>query len=121
MSEISKEKNEALSLRLGKNMVAYLETNKIKLTAGELQTLEGLRGQLSDDGVLDGVCFFLNLRLRIEFCSPRSSISRSSLNTFLHSSCLFSCKRRKGINSIFGFFALSGRLDLLNSTCISLG
>ena len=49
MSEISKEKNEALSLRLGKNMVAYLETNKIKLTAGELQTLEGLRGQLSDD------------------------------------------------------------------------
>ena len=55
MSEISKEKNEALSLRLGKNMVAYLETNKIKLTAGELQTLEGLRGQLSDDVVLDAM------------------------------------------------------------------
>lgn len=55
MSEISKEKNEALSLRLGKNMIAYLETNKIKLTAGELQTLEGLRGQLSDDVVLDAM------------------------------------------------------------------
>ena len=55
MSEISKEKNEALSLRFGKNMVAYLETNKIKLTAGELQTLEGLRGQLSDDVVLDAM------------------------------------------------------------------
>ena len=46
-----------------------------------------------DDGGVDGVCFFLNLRLRIEFCSLGSSISCSRLNTFLHSSCLFSCKR----------------------------
>ena len=49
MSKISKEKNEVRSFCLGENIVAYLETNKIKLTAGELQTLEGLRGQLSDD------------------------------------------------------------------------
>ena len=68
---------------------------------------------------VDGVGFFLNLRLRIEFWSLRSSISCSRLSIYLHSSCLFSCKRRKGINSILGFFTLSGRLDFLNSTCMS--
>ena len=73
-----------------------------------------------NDGVVDDVGFFLNLRLRMEFCSLRSSISCSRLNILLHSSCLFSCKRRKGINSILGFFALLGRLDFLNSTCMSL-
>ena len=72
-------------------------------------------GSGDDDG------FFLNLRLSIVFCSFRSSTSCSRLNTLLHNSYLFSCKRRKRINSIFGFFALSGRLDFLNSTCMSQG
>ena len=43
------------SFCLGENIVAYLEANKIKLTAGELQTLEGLRSQLSDDVILDAM------------------------------------------------------------------
>lgn len=55
MSEISKEKNEVRSCCLGENIVAYLEANKIKLTAGELQTLEGLRSQLGDDVILDAI------------------------------------------------------------------
>src|SRR3989337_1630530 len=77
-----------------------------------------------DDGVDDVVglsSIFLSLRLKIEFSSLKSSISCSSLNILLHNSCLFSCKRRKGINSILGFFALLGRLDFLNSTCMSPG
>ena len=57
--------------------------------------------------------FFLSLRLRMEFSSFSSLISCSSSNTFLHQSCLFSCKRRKGVNWILGFFALLGRLGLL--------
>lgn len=55
MSKISKEKNEVRSFCLGENIVAYLEANKIKLTAGEIQTLEGLRSQLSDDVILDAM------------------------------------------------------------------
>ena len=73
------------------------------------------------DGFVDGVGFFLNLRLRTEFWPLRSSISYSRLSIFLHNSCLFSYKRRKGINLILGFFTLSGRLDFLNSTCMSPG
>ena len=67
------------------------------------------------------VSFFLNLRLRVEFSSLKSSISCSSLNIFLHNSFLFSYKRWKGIYWILGFFTLLGRLDFLNSMCMSPG
>jgi hypothetical protein len=47
---------------------------------------------------VEGLSFLLSLRLRMEFSSFNSPISCSSSNTFLHKSCLFSYKRRKGIN-----------------------
>ena len=65
-----------------------------------------------------GLPSFLSLCLRTEFSSFSSRISHSSSNTFLDKSCLFSCKRRKGINWILGLFALLGRLYFLKSTCM---
>ena len=56
----------------------------------------GKEGDGGGDEVVASLSTLLTLRLRVEFSSLKSSISCSSLNIFLHSSCLFSARDEKG-------------------------
>src|SRR3989337_2958418 len=74
-----------------------------------------------DDGGDEVVGLSLSFRLRTQFSSCNLLISCSSSTIFSHNTFLFSYRRRKGINWILDLFTVFGRLDFLNSTCISPG
>src|SRR3989337_2731397 len=67
------------------------------------------------------VVSLFSLRLRMKFSSLKSSTSCSSFNTFLHNASLLCCRKWDGINWILDLFTVFGRLNFLNSTCISPG